>query len=202
MTRIQAVIFDIGGVLVRRADAAPLRRWERRLGLEEDELGEIVYTNPISQQATLGNATPDQAWAYVGRHLGLSPGDTEALRRDFERGMAWDTDLLDFVRSLRPRVKTAAISDAWSDARDLVRPYVDADTFDLIVFSAEEGVKKPDPEIYRRALSRLDVAPPEAIFCDDRQPNVEGACRLGIHAFLFSDPRQARHEIVRLLDAQ
>jgi FMN phosphatase YigB (HAD superfamily) len=202
MTCIQAVIFDIGGVLVRIQDPTPLPEWERRLGLPEGELGEIVYTNPVAQQALVGNATADQTWAYVGRHLALPSGELAALRADFWRVQAWDTGLLAFIRSLRPRYKTATISDAWPDAREMIREHVNDGTFDVCVFSAEEGVRKPDPEIYRRALSRLGVAPQEAVFCDDRLPNVEGARRIGMHTFRFSDSRQAREEITRLLRSQ
>jgi putative hydrolase of the HAD superfamily len=202
MSCIQAVIFDIGGVLVRIQDPAPSRAWERRLGLSEGQLGEIVCTNPVAQQALVGNATTDQMWTYIGRHLALPPDELVALRADFWRVQAWDTELLAFVRSLRPRCKTATISDAWPDAREILWEYANDDNFDGCVFSAEEGVRKPDPEIYRRALSRLDVAPQEAVFCDDRRPNVKGARRIGMHAFQFSDPDQAREEITRLLRLQ
>ena len=202
MTCIQAVIFDIGGVLVRIQDRTPSREWERRLGISEGELDEIVCTNPVAQQALVGNATTDQMWAYVGRHLALPPDELAALRADFWRVQEGDTELLAFIQSLRPRYKTATISDAWPGAREILREYVNDDTFDVCVFSAEEGVRKPDPEIYRRALSRLDVAPQEAVFCDDRLPNVDGARRIGMHAFQFSNTHQTREEIVRLLRSQ
>lgn len=51
-------------------------------------------------------------------------------------------------QSLRPRYKTGTISDVWPDAREMVAAYVNDSTFDVIVFSGEEGVRKPDPEIY------------------------------------------------------
>jgi len=188
MTRIRAVIFDLGGVLVRVADPTSLRAWERHLGLPQGELSEIVFTNPVSQQALVGNATVEQMWTYVGRYLALPTDELTALRADFWRGQAWDEELLAFVRSLRPRVKTAIISDAWSDAREMVRDHVDNGVFDVCVFSAEEGVRKPDREIYRRALSRLDVMPQEAIFIDDRLLNVEGARGLGMKSRVKKKP--------------
>ncbi len=67
------------------------------------------------------------------------------------------------------------------------------------MFSAEEGARKPDPEIYRRALSRLGVAPAEAIFVDDRLKNVEGARQVGMRTLHFTDSVGVRQEIERLL---
>jgi len=62
-------------------------------------------------------------------------------------------------------------------------------------------VRKPGAEIFRRALARLDVAPEEAVFVDDRPPNVEGARRVGMYAVHFTDPLEAREALQRLLQA-
>ncbi|HZD11332.1 MAG TPA: HAD-IA family hydrolase, partial [Candidatus Binatia bacterium] len=62
-----------------------------------------------------------------------------------------------------------------------------ADAFDLIVCSAEENVMKPDPEIYRRALSRLNRKPGEAVFIDDNQENVATAQSLGMKAIRYQE---------------
>jgi putative hydrolase of the HAD superfamily len=198
-----AVLFDIGGVLYI-PDFSLNEKWERRLGLPEGQLAEIVYANPIAQRATVGEAAEQEVWDHIGRRLLLPPAELDALKVDmWERG-AWDTALLDFIRSLRPRYKTGTISDAWPGTRENVVQYVndavkDGAAFDVCVFSAEEGVRKPDPEIYVRALARLGVAAAEAIFVDDRLKNVEGARRVGMHALHYTDSVGVRQEIERLL---
>jgi putative hydrolase of the HAD superfamily len=196
---VEAVIFDIGGVLWRFADLTLHRQWEARLGLSEEQLIDIVFGHPISQQALSGEATPEEVWHAVAQQLALSPGELAALKADYWRGGVWDTDLLNFARSLKPRYKTGIISDAWSDAREVIKAYVNGEVFDVLVFSAEEGVCKPSPEIFRRALSRLEVAPQEAIFVDDMSRNVEGARQIGIHSIHFTNSLAVREEIKRLL---
>jgi putative hydrolase of the HAD superfamily len=58
-----------------------------------------------------------------------------------------------------------------------------ATTFDAILVSEEEGVRKPDAEIFRRALERCGVAAPEAIFVGDHPAiDVQGADRAGLLA--------------------
>lgn len=196
---IRAVIFDIGGVLFRFEDSGPWRRWETRLGLAKRQLGRIVFETSVSQQAFVGKATAAEAWNEAASRLGLTPEQLEDLKADFRKGGVWDTELLDFVRTLRPRHKTGVISDAWPDAREAIQEYVNDDIFDVIVISAEEGLVKPDPEIFQRALLRLGVVPREAVFVDDRWKNVEGARRMGMHAIQFTGSVQVRRDILRLI---
>ena len=108
----------------------------------------------------------------------------------------------DFIRSIKPKTKTGTISDAWLDARQNVNKYVNSEMFDVIVFSAEEGVKKPEPEIYQKALTCLNVESRETVFIDDRLPNVLGAWRLGMHAVQHTETSRTIHEILQLLKNQ
>ena len=198
---IRAVYFDAGGVLVRTEDPTQRRKWEQRLGLPVKKLAEIVFENPVSGLATVGRATTDDVWAEVGRELNLAPDALAQLRADFFRGDAFDVDLLAFIRSLRPRVKTGIISNAWPDALDVNFRVLNATTFDALIFSAAEGVMKPGAEIYRRALARLGVAAAEAVFVDDVQANVDAARALGMQGVLFTGPAQARRDVLRLVEA-
>jgi epoxide hydrolase-like predicted phosphatase len=197
---IRAVIFDVGGVLVRDSEPAPRHRaWERRLGIERGMLGAAIYGTSVGDRAMVGKATMQEMWQDVARRYGLSDTERDQLAEDFFLDNEWNVELLEFARSLRPQFKTGVISDAWLESRQAIRDYVNDRVFDVIVYSAEEGICKPDPEIYRRALERLGVAPQEATFVDDRIKNVEGARRLGIHAFQYTDTAAARQEIERLI---
>jgi len=199
---IRAIVFDVGGVLVHDSDPAPHHRaWERRLGLERGRLGDAIFDTPMGRQSMIGQVTPQQVWQELAERFGLSASELQELEEGFWEDSEWNVELLEYARSLRPRFKTGIISDAWLDTRQAIHAYVNEDVFDVIVYSAEEGVCKPDPEIYTRALARLGVAPHEATFVDDRLKNVEGARRLGIHAFRYTGTAAARLEIERLIAA-
>lgn len=195
---IRAVIFDIGGVLVRTEDQEPRRKWERRFGLPEWGLADLVFNCPASRRASVGQATRHEVWAEVARRLSLTPAELEELKVDFWRGDVWDAGLLTFIRSLRPRYKTGILSNAWPDAREAVKAHVNGEAFDVIVISGEEGVEKPDPEIYRRALGRLNVSAPEAVFVDDMPVNVEAARGLGMRGVHFQPGINVRAEFEKL----
>lgn len=198
-SKIRAVLFDVGGVLFRFKDVTPYREWEQRLNLTEGELAKIVFSNPISRLAMVGQSTPEEVWAEVQKQLALSMADLETLQVDVWRGGAWDAELLEFIRSLRPAYKTGIISDAWSDARAMIKPFVNESLFDVIIFSAEERLRKPEPEIYLRALAKLKFSPEEVIFVDDMPYNVEAARRLGMQAILFTDSTTVIQTIRQLI---
>ena len=52
--------------------------------------------------------------------------------------------------------------------------------FDVLVWSFQLGIAKPDPAIYRHTLAELGVQPEETLFIDDKLPNIEAAQALGI----------------------
>jgi putative hydrolase of the HAD superfamily len=197
--RIQAVIFDIGGVLSIFIDFESYFKWEQQLELPKGSLFKIIYNSPVSQQATLGKATVADVWEEAGRQLNLPPDELKKLQADIWNGYEWNTKLFDFIRSLRPDYKTGILSDAWADARESMEDVINEDLFDAIVFSAEEGLQKPHPELFQRALDRLGVKPETAILLDDRETNVQGAQEFGIHGVHFTETNKAIEEIKGLL---
>lgn len=199
---LRAVLWDLGGVLLRTHDASGRRRWEARLGLAEGELDRLVFGCQASRAATLGRAGVDDIWSEVLASLGLPESERETLSRDFFAGDRLDKRLLDFLRQLRSSHKTGLITNAWPN----VRPWIDgewglADLFDLVLISAEVGLAKPDPRIYQLAVERLGVAPQEAVFIDDAEENVEGAMAVGLHALRFESTDQVLSELRRLLSS-
>jgi HAD superfamily hydrolase (TIGR01549 family) len=92
------------------------------------------------------------------------------------------------LAALAPRVRIGIVSNnLLEEQRDKVRlcgfePFVDA-----LVVSEEEGVSKPDPEIFRRALARLQTSPDEAVMIGDSwTADIEGAIAAGIRAIWFT----------------
>lgn len=196
---IKALLFDVGGVLIRTEDLEPRRKWERRFGLRDWQLQDLFFNSEVGQAAQLGRATTRQAWDDVARRLGIAPEVLPDVQADFFRGDVLDQSLIALIRSLRPRYKTGVISNAMPDARETLKDCINDATFDVLVFSAEEGVKKPDAEIYRRALARLDIRAEQAVFVDDVFANVEAARRLGMRAIRFTDPPALRSALAATL---
>lgn len=183
---IKAVVFDVGGVLIRTPDRSSRLAWEQRLGLDEWESEEIVFGGEMGTKAQVGEVSDEALWRWVGRRLELNSAQLDDFRRDFWRGDVLDLDLVDYIRRLRPRYRTAIISNATDALRGrLTNEYPIDDAFDLIVVSAEEHTMKPEREIYLRALARLGRPAGEVIFVDDSPANVTAAQELGMESLLF-----------------
>jgi epoxide hydrolase-like predicted phosphatase len=96
--------------------------------------------------------------------------------------------------------RTAIVSNMVPDWAEW-RHTIDADALvDVVVDSAVEGVRKPNPAIFRLTLERLGVAADRALFLDDFEWNLGGAASLGITTVHVSDPRRAAHELRGMLN--
>lgn len=184
---IKAVIFDVGGVLVRTEDHIPRRQLEAQLGLQPGEAEMLVYAGEMGHKAQRGEITSAELWRWIQDRFDFDDAAVESFRRQFWGGDRLNAPLMGLVRRLRPRHQTAIISNAMDDLLDaLTIHYPIADAFDLIVGSATEKVMKPAPEIYLRTLERLERAPEEAIFIDDFAHNVAGARTVGMAAIHYT----------------
>ena len=196
---IQAVIFDIGGGLIRTENHRPRRDWEEKLGLAARQSEDIVFGSEMGAKAQRGDVTDEALWAWVGQRLSLEQTELAAFRRDFWAGDVLDVALVEFIRRLRPRYQTAVISNATDGLRaSLTHQFHIDDAFDLIVGSAEERVMKPDALIFERALARLGRQPQEAVFVDDFAHNIAAAQALGLHTIHFQPGTNVPAELAQL----
>ena len=182
---IKAIIFDVGGVLVRTADQSGRQKWESQLGLPSGGAEAIVLNSEMGHRAQRGEITTEALWSWVMAHLELGES-LHQFRQDFWGGDVLDQSLVRLIRKLRGRYQLAIISNAMDSLTEMLVEYALLDEFDLIVGSAYEGVMKPDPIIFERTLQRLGVTPPQSVFIDDSPVNIAGAQALGINAILFT----------------
>ena len=195
---IKAVIFDMGGVILRTVDQGPRQRLAERLGVKLYELYNQVFSSESARLATLGKISAQKHWEQVGAHFNLSPQELPAFLQDFWGGDRLDQALVAFIRSLRQQSKTALLSNAWDDLRGMVEnEWKIASAFDELVISAEVGLAKPDYRIYQLALDQLGVAPGQALFVDDIDENVDAARWIGMRAIRFRSSGQAIAEVRR-----
>ncbi|HVD14610.1 MAG TPA: HAD family phosphatase [Actinomycetota bacterium] len=200
---VRAVVFDIGGVLEFTPYLGVRERWEEQLGLQPGELD--ARTRGVWEAGSVGALSEREVTLRVGGLLGLDETQVEAFMRDLwtEYLGSLNVELAEYCRGLRPRYQTAIISNSFVGARtrEQERYHFDEIT-DLLVYSHEVGIAKPDPRIYQLACARLGVRPGETVFVDDNQLMVDGARAAGIQAILFEDNAQAIAEIEDRLRAR
>lgn len=196
---IKAVIFDVGGVLVRTTDRRGRDALETRLNLAPGASEQIVFNSEMGQKAQRGTISTAQLWHWVGEYLQLDAAALQAFQRDFWGGDRMDEPLVNWIRGLRPRYQTAIISNALDNLHHVLTTlYPMADAFDLIIGSAYEKVMKPDPRIFLLTLERLGVAPHEAVFVDDFPHNIAGAEAVGMVGLHYQPGLDVPHALAEL----
>jgi putative hydrolase of the HAD superfamily len=164
--------------------------WAARCGLSPEAFDQIVYNSEWGSQSLVGKISANEMWKNIGKQLGLSLAETDECQKEYWAGV-WDIDLLNYCRKLKSRYKLGIVSDAESNARKMVKTWVNEELFDVIVFSSEVGVCKPNSYIFQHALEQLEIEATEAVFLDDREKNIIGAKALGIHAIHYENRNQA-----------
>ena len=200
---IKAIIWDFGGVLIRTIDPKPRSELAAKYGMKRKELEYLLFAAPVSHKAQLGEITMDEFWDSVLATLNEPLENKDDFRQRFWAGDSLDTNLIETISSLKTAYKTALLSNAWNNLRQMLsEEWKIAPIFDEIIISAEVGLMKPDPQIYQIALERLQVKAEEAVFLDDFIENVEGARKVGMHAIHFRNPAQANKDLEDILAAK
>lgn len=198
---IKAVVFDIGGVLEITQPGLLARTWEPILGLGPGDLGARLAE--VAAAGAVGAISEQQASQRIAEILGLDAGQLRAFLADLwtEYLGVLNTDLAAYFASLRPRYRTGIISNSFVGARHREQQcYGFGDMTDLIVYSHEAGMSKPDPRIYQLACDGLGVPAADMVFLDDVPENVAAARQSGMHAVLFQHTGQAIADIQARLD--
>ncbi len=196
---IQNIYIDFGGVLVRTEDKGPRTRQAEKLGMTYRDLEKIFFETESSRRASTGEIPEEAHWQAVAESLRLSRTETQKVVDEFFAGDRADQAWISFLRGLRPERQVCLISNAWSGLRAYITKQGFADAFDHMVISAEVGIMKPDPRIYRLALEELTAKPEESVFLDDVLVNVEAARSVGMAGIHFTQPQQALEELKHLL---
>ncbi len=205
-SEIKAVLFDIGGVIVRTDDLSPRTRLASRFGLDRAGIDQLVFGSAMAQAVERGEADEAALWAQVGAELKLTPEALRAFQNEFWGGDQADASLLALLRSLRGRCRTGLLTNSW--LRDPLALFwtrfglPEADvraSVDVVVSSAVVGVRKPAPRIYQAALEALGTSAQETLFVDDFMHNIEAARALGFQTIWFENAAQARRDLLALL---
>lgn len=184
---IKAVVFDIGGVLIRTEDRSHRNNLEDRLGLDRGEAEILIFNGEMGRKAQIGEISSAELYASVQSHLDLDNAGIKRFKNEFWAGDRLDSKLVEFIRQLKQKYTVCVISNFMDALPNMLKTdYPAADAFHFTVVSAHVGVMKPAPEIFEYTLRLLNLRPEETVFIDDFQQNIEGCQAVGMHGIHFS----------------
>jgi 2-haloacid dehalogenase len=197
---IQAVVFDLGGVLL---DWNPRHLYRRLFG--SDTAGMERFLAEVCNPAWNAKQDAGRCWDEAIAEATAAHPEVAALIRAYRE--QWEEMLgepfADSVAVLDELRRTGMRLYALTNWSQDTFPYGFArypflQWFDDIVVSGREGVAKPEPAIFRLLLSRFCLAASGCVFIDDTPKNVAAATQLNFHAIHFCNALQLRGDLSSL----
>ncbi len=192
---LRAVVFDFGMVLTGPPDAAAHAEMRRITGLEKERFESLYWADRHAYDE--GKLTGIGFWQKLVSDAGLDlPASAieELNRWDARMWTTIDPVMLAWQQKLKAHGLLTAILSNIGDAvlASLKREFAWLSQFDVLVWSYQLGVAKPDPAIYRHVLEQLGTAAAETLFIDDKAVNVEAARALGMKSLKFTTVERLR----------
>ncbi len=196
---LRAVVFDYGMVLTEEQDPAAYAALLRLTGLDRDRFEPLYWADRHAYDE--GKLTGVAFWQKLVRDAEI--GETTGLAEELNVWDArmWTTQnraMLAWQLELKQHgIKTAILSNMGDNVlANIERTFDWLARFDVLVWSYQLGMAKPEPAIYQHTLRELGVEPGEALFIDDRLVNIEAARALGMRGILFSTVDTLRVDLI------
>ncbi|MEY2433714.1 MAG: 2-haloacid dehalogenase [Acidimicrobiaceae bacterium] len=196
---VDAVVFDLGGVLI---DWNP-RHLYRQLFDDEAAMEDFLATICTLEWHVAhdrGESTAESCAELAALHPDHAPLIHAWADRSEDMIGGAIEETVSILAELRAAgVPCYVLSNMESETFPLrLERFEFLHWFDGHVISGLEGLVKPDPRIFRRLLRRFDLQPGRTLFIDDSAGNVEAAAAVGIKAVLFESPAQLRADLETL----
>jgi putative hydrolase of the HAD superfamily len=199
---IKNVIFDVGNVFVQWSPNEIVERcFGLRKGSDENlKRAEALFRNPLWRSLNRGELTQREAEQAYQAQFGLSAEQAKTLFFHIMDHL----ELIDGTEEVAHRLRNAgyrvfALTDNVSEIVAYLRNRHRFWTvFEGAVISAEIGLLKPDPAIFRHAMEKFNLLAEETVFFDDVKANVDGASSIGMKARLFTTPSRCIEDLEAL----
>jgi putative hydrolase of the HAD superfamily len=208
--QVRGVIIDWGGV-VTNPILDTVDAWLQAEQIDRDSYTTVMRSwvtgaygdgadNPIHalERGECTNEEFERLLAEQLTHVDGRPVRADGLLARMFAASALQAAMLDLIRSLRQAgLRTALLSNSWGNddyPRDLF-----PELFDVVVISAEVGMRKPEERIFRHTAELLGLEPHECVFIDDVAANVAAAEAVGLVGLRHREPGATAEWLTELL---
>ena len=196
---LRAVAFDYGMVLSGVPNQEARLQLHRISGLSHEQFEAAYWVDRHAYDR--GDLTGAAFWQKLvaDANLNLSPEQIAELNLwDARMWTTADEKMIAWHSLLKQRGMQTAILSNMGDSvmESILETFAWIADFDVLIWSYQHRMAKPEPAIYHLLLEKLGTAPDETLFLDDKPENIEAARHLGIHALQFSTIEQLRQDLI------
>ncbi len=194
---IKGVIFDLGGVLIDNPALAM-----KSYILSISKLTNVELQTSISPLIPLfqkGLLTEIEMWKKISKETNSDIDTTHSIWMEaIKRAYSPKKEMFALVTQLKKHnLKTGILSNTEIPVVKFLSQK-DYSTFDFLIYSCLEGMRKPEKEIYLLSIDRMGFTPEEIIFIDDSEENILASRDIGMHGILFTSYTQICGQIEKL----
>jgi putative hydrolase of the HAD superfamily len=195
-TKLRAIIFDIGRVLVRVDVSRAMAGLTDGISLSPKELWSSLEKDPRWHDWQEGRVSASDWHLHLAKRLGGSL-PFEQFTEVWSRALDPNPILSDaFLSQLSNGYRLAVLSNTDPvHVTHLEANYSFLRFFPARIYSCRVGTSKPDPLIYREALRGCKARAEESLYIDDIPAYVEAAQRLGMSGIVFQSPEQLKNDL-------
>jgi putative hydrolase of the HAD superfamily len=195
---LRAVIFDYGMVLTGPQEPKALATLLRITGLPQERFEQLYWANRHAYDE--GKLTGLAFWQRFIQEAGLNLSQGTAEKLNLWDARMWTTQnpaMLAWQRKLKQKgMLTAILSNMGDNVHDnITKEFEWLRGFDVLVWSYQLHVAKPDPAIYLHTLKELGTRAEETLFLDDKQVNIQAAQALGFKTIQFTTVERLRADL-------
>jgi putative hydrolase of the HAD superfamily len=196
---INAVLFDLGGVVLDIDFGRALAHWQAHSQLSAQRLRETFGPDLPYEQHETGAIDAGDYFRHLRRKLALRCGDEvvlEGWNAIFVGEIEETLRMIDAIPRQVPRYALSNTNPAHLAHMQRAHPGVLA-RFERVFVSHELGQRKPHPQAFARVVQAIDVPAGEVLFFDDLPENVQAAQAFGLHAVQVRAPADVRAALQR-----
>jgi len=198
---IKAVVFDYGGVISFQPEPEEIESLAAKAGAEKEQFETMLWS--LRGEYDRGKISARQYYTMVLTRLGISMDEKnldELIKMDYDNWKNINPGTVALMEDVKRAGYTLGIlSNMPLDFLVWARENVPVFSLPQVsVFSCDVSLIKPEKAIYQVLLTQAAVSGGELVFFDDRAENVRSAEELGIKAFIWKDPDNARRELISL----
>jgi putative hydrolase of the HAD superfamily len=209
--QLRGVITDWGGVMTN-STTETVNAWLRAERIDRDRYMAVIRPWLLQAYHPDGDDCPihllergecsdeDFERLLAGQLVTLDGGAVPAaglLARMFA-ATELDPAMVELIRALRRGgMRTAMLSNSWG-SNDYPR-HLFPELFDVVVISAEVGMRKPEQRIFRHTAALLGLEPAECVFIDDIEVNVAAGEAAGLVGLRHRDAGATAQRLATLL---
>jgi putative hydrolase of the HAD superfamily len=196
---ISAVVFDYGMVLSGPPYPQAREELNRIAKLSHEQLEAYYWTDRLAYDR--GDLTGLAFWEKLVADAKLDLTTEEIAELNKWDARMWTTvnpEMLEWHKLLKINNLNTGILSNMGDSvmESILENFAWIEDFDVLIWSFQHRMIKPDPEIYHLLLEKLCTVPEETLFLDDKLENIDAARRLGIQALQFSTVDQLRQDLI------